>query len=88
MKIYIVQGATGEYSDHREWLVAAFFSEANAQSLVVNASRRADELYLQYGSSTYYTIPDGANEFDLDMQKDYNGTRYSYEVVEIKDKPI
>ena len=29
-KIYVVIGESGEYSDHSEWLVAAFLSETKA----------------------------------------------------------
>jgi hypothetical protein len=39
MKIYVVQGSTGEYSDHKEWLVCAFKDEKKAQELVVQLTQ-------------------------------------------------
>ena len=33
-KIYVVQGSTGEYSGHIEWLVCAFQDQDKAKSLV------------------------------------------------------
>jgi hypothetical protein len=85
-KIYVVQGSTGEYSDHCEWLVAAFYSEQKAADLVVAATRRANELYAQHKDNTW-GIPDGANEHDPMMETDYTGTRYCHFGIEIHDKP-
>lgn len=34
MKIFIVQGECGEWSDHNEWTICAFVSEAKAEALV------------------------------------------------------
>jgi len=31
--IYIVEGSTGEYSDHREWKVAGFRDEQNEKAV-------------------------------------------------------
>ena len=38
MKIYIVQGETGEYSDRIEWVVCAFKSEEDARECVEQLS--------------------------------------------------
>ena len=35
MKIYIVMGMTGEYSDHTEWLVCAYKTEEEAKHRVI-----------------------------------------------------
>ena len=35
MKIWIVQGSTGEYSDRTEWAVCAYKSEGKAQARVL-----------------------------------------------------
>lgn len=45
--VYIVIGATGEYSDHLEWPVKAYTDEDAAQDHVEKASRRANELYAE-----------------------------------------
>ena len=52
---------------------------------VVNATRRAKELYTIHGGDDhYYKIPDGANEFDPSMNTDYTGTLYAYWEVELE----
>ena len=33
-KVWIVEGATGEYSDHYEWPVCFYETEAEAQAMV------------------------------------------------------
>ena len=83
-QIFVVYGSTGEYSDHREWYVAAYFSETNAKNHVLQATARANELIAQHGE---YNIPDGANEHDAQMQADYTGTRYTYATVPLLDEP-
>jgi len=80
--IYVIQGSTGEYSDHREWNVAAYYSEMAAQAHVQHATLRANELLAEHG---HYSLPDGANEHDKGMQCDYSGVRYSYSPVDILD---
>ena len=85
MKIHIVQGSTGEYSDCVSWFVGAFFSEDKAQERVLKATERANELGAN--GIGYSDIPDGANEFDPGMQVDYSGVRYEYSPVEILDNP-
>jgi hypothetical protein len=72
--IYVVWGATGEYSDHQEWPVIAYEDEQLAQEHVTKASERYRELLAQIGNN--YKIPDGANEWDPNMRVDYTGTRY------------
>jgi hypothetical protein len=39
--IYIVMGATGEYSDRNEWAVAAYYDEELAKTHVEEATKRA-----------------------------------------------
>ena len=82
--IHVVYGSTGEYSDHREWYVAAYYSESKAQNHVILATSRANELIAKHGA---YEIPDGANEHDACMQADYTGTRYTYATVPLLDEP-
>ena len=91
-KVWIVQGSTGEYSDHCEWVVAGFYDEQKAQRLVVEAQARANEIHQLKESSweKWYELrekEDDAikNEFDPQMQLDYTGTHYICFAVEIKD---
>lgn len=80
--IYVVEGSTGEYSDSRGWVVAAFWKEEDAQQRVIDAERRANELK---GADDYWDVLDyeGKNEFDPAMQIDYTGTHYFYFPVEV-----
>ena len=41
MKVYVVMGHTGEYSDCIDWPVKAFVSQERAADLVVKATARA-----------------------------------------------
>ena len=83
MKVYVVFGATGEYSDHRDWTIHAYTDEHVAQEHVLKASERSRELLAQYHSR--YDIPDGANEWDRQMRIDYTGVNYEYVAVEVFD---
>ena len=85
-KIYIVSGTSGEYSDHREWMVKAFTDEGRAKSLVLSATQAASEALILrsrdedcdlYG--VIYTNP-----FDPYMSMDYTGVRYYIDEVELE----
>ena len=80
MDIWIVEGSTGEYSDHREWILCAFTTEAAANALVLQASARARELQQKYPASYWFSWDndDGKerNEFDPQMEIDYTGVNY------------
>lgn len=83
MLIYVVEGSTGEYSDHREWLVRAYRDEDKAKEHVLKATSRANELYAKAGGS-YWDI-DENNEYDPGMHVDYTGVRYAYYKVELEE---
>lgn len=83
MKIYVVEGATGEYSDHREWPVKAYVSEDKAKQHVVKATQRGNEIFAQSGSK--YGPHEGENEYDPNMRIDYTGVRYNYYEVELEE---
>jgi len=88
MNIYVVMGSTGEYSDERRWTVIAYFDKVKAQEHVINADRRAKEIFVEYKGDwvEYKEIPPNANEFDPDMVMDYTGTIYWISAVPIADK--
>ena len=83
MKIYVVFGTTGEYSDHREWPVASFEEQVLAERLVAAASARANEIHSD--PRNRYSCPKGSNQFDPEMEVDYTGTRYYFEEVDLHD---
>ena len=77
MKIYVVMGTCGEYSDRSEWAVIAYYDEQKAQEHVLKASRRAKELQIAYDERWV----EGQNEFDPNIRLDYTGTEYFYYTV-------
>ena len=57
MKIYIVEGSTGEYSDRHNWLVKAFLDKEKADSLCKELQEAADGIQKEFDEinvSTYY----------------------------------
>lgn len=87
IKIWLVTGSTGEYSDRMEWTVCAYFSEKLAKEHAENAQAKANLLRQQYLHP--WDIPKGANEFDpTSFSMDYTGTRYEWSMVELADAPL
>lgn len=83
--IYVVFGATGEYSDRTEWMVQAFMKEELAQALVLNATTRANEVEVCRNSGAEYEDQyDESSMWDPKFRMYYNGTRYYYKPVELK----
>lgn len=79
--VFVVMGATGEYSDHSEWPIAAYLDEATAQTHVQLAQSRANEIrtWRNEKGQEAYLLPYAErprNEYDYDMQSDYSGTMY------------
>jgi hypothetical protein len=83
VKIYIVNGTTGEYSDRDDWVVCAYTSLDKAEEHASNAMHRAKEI--QHSHRQYYRPQPGENEFDIHMQMDYTGTEYYVDETELKD---
>ena len=84
MKIYVVFGTTGEYSDRSEWPVKAFRMKRKAVALVTKATDRAKALEQSTPEYQHYEA-EGQNEFDPDMKMDYTGTTYYICTVELED---
>jgi len=85
MLIYVVEGSTGEYSDHREWPVKAFKDEEKAQAFV----RACDAEYRLLKSTrkpkTNYFEDDRTHSLDPNFVEDYTGTNYRYYSVELEE---
>lgn len=61
MKIYIVSGDTGEYSDHREWIVCAYTRREDAEG----------RMRLLESLAAYVEVPyDGKRMFAIDDEED------------------
>ena len=86
MKIYVVFGHCGEYSDHTRWAVRAYSTEKRAQDECVDLINKAKALTTPKVSEDgccmdYY---DGEKpDWDPDFRTDYTGTEYGYEEVEL-----
>ena len=91
MKIYIVEGSTGEYSDHCEWIVCAFADKTKAEELVLKATERAKKIFAEMESDLQSVWYGGdrsgkyVNEFDPGMNMGYTGTYYTYYETELRD---
>ena len=84
MYVFVVFGETGEYSDMREWPVAAYIEERLAILHMEFAAKRFAELSLIKKERTWK--PMGHNEYDPDMQVDYTGTFYEVKKVLLGDE--
>ncbi|HZF98301.1 MAG TPA: hypothetical protein VEY92_08675 [Pseudoxanthomonas sp.] len=68
--IYVVIGTTGEYSDCREWMVAAYMDKAMAEQHVTLASASAPK------GDVDWQDYEAKNPYDPGMSVDYTGTQY------------
>jgi hypothetical protein len=84
MLIYVVEGSTGEYSDHTEWLVKAYKDESKAKAHVVRATEVANKLF-QSRESKFSEGENETNPYDPDMRMDYTGVHYTYFSVELEE---
>ena len=51
MKIYVVIGEEGEYSDRVEWCVKAFTNKPAAEQFVIAATAHGKEMHKKYGQT-------------------------------------
>jgi hypothetical protein len=75
VKIYIVYGTTGEYSDRSDWIVCAYENKKFAEDHVSKAMHRAMEISKKRMS--LFDLAGEKNEFDPGMKMDYTGTEYT-----------
>lgn len=87
--IFIVEGSTGEYSDHCEWIVCAFTDKNDAREMVdkctaeyLRIQQELDNLREDNGYFFYdFDVKEGKLEkhkFDPKFNIDYTGTNYTY----------
>ena len=77
-KVYVVEGSTGEYSDHREWPVAAYMREDLAREHADKAKKWYLKLY-QY-ESTPKTMGLLMKMY-LDNEKEFKEIKDIFEVI-------
>lgn len=92
MKVYIVQGNSGEYSDRVDWLVKAFISESKAIEFRDFLESKLKERGLHAHSDaaihslkerTKKSIP--MTQYDPDFYGDYTGTYYCILSVDLEN---
>ena len=93
MKIYVIQGSTGEYSDHMEWPVCAFKDEQKAKDFIVQLTQEANAFMAQFSDS--YEWYDWFYEFesrrfgpppnDPKFRCDSSRFNYAYFETELRD---
>ena len=84
MKIFVVTGTTGEYSDRVEWLVKAVKDEQAAKDFVVTATKIAREQEVLKSKSRDWLFQ-VKSELDPDISMEYTGTNYYYSEVELEE---
>lgn len=82
MKIYLVIGQTGEYSDQVKWYLRGFTKLKDANKLVKLAQEEADKIF-KYQDGKFWNVIK-RNKYDKQMRMDYTGTTYKIEKVEFE----
>jgi len=83
MKIYVIFGATGEYSDRDEWIIKAYKNKEMAKSHLLNADKRAKELFKKYEDEPWNCKEE--NIYDPAFRMYYTGTQYYILQCEIEE---
>jgi hypothetical protein len=91
VKVYVVIGTTGEYSDCTEWFVKGYRDEERAKAEVVELCRLAKsfEVLHPWPDRGWRRVECGHDECaalyakDPNVRFDYTGTDYRYEPVEV-----
>jgi len=87
VKVYVVTGSFGDYSDREVWLVAAYLDKTLAEKHVnlADAESRDKAMPFRVGASNRYAAIKGS-PLDNKMQvRAGEYTTYAYEVVELRD---
>ena len=86
MKIYVVIGTCGEYSDRSEWVVCAYSNQKLAANRILKASQRSKEIHKAVNDhesvSWYEESIHGKNEFDEKFRADSWNEETKYYLVE------
>lgn len=89
MKIYVVMGTTGEYSNQNEWPVCWCANQELAADLVSRFTRLAAEHVAHHKDKFDYYDSTPAPEFDPKFKCDkYTGTSYYLVEVEENDPQV
>lgn len=89
MKIYIIQGSTGEYSDHKEWVVCALRDKQKAQEFIHQLVQEANTILSKFKNKNEWRrsndwhpeVPSNDPQFAVD----YTGFNYNLIETELRD---
>jgi N-acetyl-beta-hexosaminidase len=92
--IYVVEGSTGEYSDHCEWPFAAYSREEDAQAAAAWLNEKVREFALKAEESVTpeehrirypkrKKAAEQMRQYDPGFKTDYTGTDYTYWPIEL-----
>lgn len=85
MNIYVVMGSCGEYSDHTEWPVKAFDTEAGAQTFVERCTEEGNRVRSASGQGVPWSVPGREpHALDSNFTWDNSGFNYYYFDVELE----
>ena len=85
MKIYIVMGESGEYSDRNVWDVKAFKNEIDARKFVEDCTKEGNILKLKYEYEWYDSTIHDKHPLDPDFKIRGNDFNYWIEETELED---
>lgn len=88
MKVWIVEGSTGEYEDRQQWIVKAFASEERAEALQARLNDILKENQLHYYNVTErddYRVPNELLDLDQNAEVVYTGACYYVYSIEIEE---
>jgi hypothetical protein len=85
--IYIVYGETGEYGDYRNWDVAAYYTEKEAQKHADKALKYAKAFMKKYNDG--FRLTESSSPYDESFNVDLTtGTDYKVFELELHSKYI
>lgn len=77
VRVWVVIGSTGEYSDRSEWLTRAFLTEEEAKDFVATLQKRRAQLGEPHPEwERREDITEAMREVDPGYSEDYTGTRW------------
>ena len=82
MKIHILIGGSGEYSDHNEWIVGAFINIKSAKNYMKLCTDVVKELEKKHDGN-WHRIREDSSPFDPQFSYDYTGVDYSIQQTEL-----
>jgi hypothetical protein len=86
MKVHVLFGATGEYSDRSEWIVCAYTNKGDADADCAALNARAEGLLNLSWAERNEAVAERLQPHDANAQSDYTGTWYAVEEVEVFDR--